>query len=255
MPPDKSKKSKLTTVELSELRHKPYGCPDEVSRSWARLKATHTSVSALFETLNTLRASQPELRGSISEAHRDQVRAAIVFTAAGIDACLRTLLRDALGSLLRTEGRAHNAFKSHFMAERLSNQLTRATKKAVVDIDPRASLIDLYVQDLAGSSIQGSKDLTRCRDALGISGSGLEDAALQTHDDFFSARHEVVHELDLVDPSGKGSRSRRHRDLAIVGKQCDDALRLVFDFIAPTAVALRRQQRETPAAESSHGSV
>ncbi|QKV98339.1 hypothetical protein HUT19_41665 (plasmid) [Streptomyces sp. NA02950] len=237
--------SKLTLVELTNLPRKPHGCPPEVERSWARLVATHKSVAGLFTTLNELRSAQNDPRGPISEAHRDQVRAAIVFTAAGIDACLRTLLRDSLPTLLSTAGDAHGAFVSHFMSSRLTGEMTQATKKAVVDIDPRSALIDLYVEDLAGSSIQGAADLTRCRNALGLKKDpALDDAILKGHQPFFNARHEVVHELDLVDPSGKGSRGRRHRDLAAVGAQCDGALRLLHTFIAPTARAVRQVHRD-----------
>ncbi|MGY4974207.1 hypothetical protein ACWGCC_34210 [Streptomyces nigrescens] len=210
--------------------------------------ATHAVVSGLFVTLNDLRAAQDDMRGAISETHRDQARAAIVFTAAGIDACLRTLLRD---SLLLAEGPAHGAFVSHFMSERLKDKVTEATKKAVVDIDPRAALIDLYVKDLTDSSIQGSEDLAKCRNALGLKKDPvLDDSILESHQPFFDARHQVVHELDLVDPSGKGTRGRRHRDIAAVGEQCDGALHLLHAFIAPTARAAKQAQRDMGWSES-----
>ncbi len=236
--------SRLTLVELSDLPRKPHGCPPEVGRSWDRLVATHKSVTGLFTTLNELRAGQDDMRGAVSETHRDQARAAIVFTAAGIDACLRTLLRDSLHTLLSTAGDAHNAFVAHFMANRLGGDVTKATKQAVIDIDPRSALIELYVQDLTGSSIQGGADLIRCRNALGLKQeAALDDQILKGHQPFFNARHEVVHELDLVDPSGKGSRGRRHRDLAAVGAQCDGALQLVHAFIAPTARTVKSARR------------
>ncbi|MDX3165790.1 hypothetical protein PV516_18570 [Streptomyces scabiei] len=236
--------SKLTLVELTDLPRKPQGCPPEVERSWARLVAAHKSVAGLFTTLNELRTAQNDPRGPISEVHRDQARAAIVFTAAGIDACLRTLLRDSLHTLLSTTGDAHGAFVKHFMDNRLTGEMTNPTKKAIVDIDPRAALIDLYVGDLAGSSIQGATDLTRCRNALGLKKDpALTDAILTGHQPFFNARHEVVHELDLVDPSGKGSRGRRHRDIAAVGVQCDGALQLMHSFIAPSARAVKAARR------------
>ncbi|MFJ4966051.1 hypothetical protein ACIP6P_27000 [Streptomyces sp. NPDC088729] len=238
--------SKLVTVELSPLGRKPHGCPPEVERSWARYVATHKSVSGLFETLTYLR-QQGDPRGSISESQRDQARAAIVFTAAGIDACLRTLLRDALATLLQTDGPAHGAFTKHFHDQRLVGNLTRATKSAVVALDPRAALIDLYVTDLTGSSIQGWKELKAVRDALGIPAADLDNSVLQMHQPFFDARHEVVHELDLVDPSGKGSRGRRHRDISAVGEQCDGALRLLEDFINPTARAIKAAARQKAA--------
>jgi hypothetical protein len=141
--------------------------------------------------LNDLRAAQNDPRGAISELHLDQARAAIVFTAAGIDACLRTLLRDALTTLLLSgDGPAHGAFTRHFMGNRLKGD-----------------------------------------DNLGI------------HQDFFDARHEVVHELDLIDFSGKGTRSRRHRDIAVVGQQCGRVLHLLHRFIAPTAVTVKSARK------------
>ncbi|WP_228083795.1 hypothetical protein [Streptomyces profundus] len=201
-------------------------------------------MAGLFTTLNELRAGQDDMRGAVSETHRDQARAAIVFTAAGIDACLRTLLRDSLHTLLSTAGDAHGAFVAHFMANRLAGDMTTATKQAVVDIDPRSALIDLYVKDLAGSSIQGGVDLVRCRNALGLKQeSALDDQILKSHQPFFNARHQVVHELDLVDPSGRGTRGRRHRDLAAVGDQCDGALQLLHAFIAPTARTVKSARR------------
>ncbi len=230
--------SKMILVELSPLGRKPHGCPAEAQRSWARYVATHKSVTGLFNTLNQLR-QQGDPRGPISEDQRDLARAAIVFTAAGVDACLRTLLRDALATLLTTDGPAHGAFTRHFYDQRLSGSLTNATKKAVVSLDPRAALIDLYVQDLTGPSIQSWKELRAVRSALGIASDRLDDTVLQTHQPFFDARHEVVHELDLIDPSGRGTRGRRHRDLAAVGEQCNGALRLLEDFISPTARAVK----------------
>ncbi|MFG3336982.1 hypothetical protein ACGFZZ_33810 [Streptomyces tendae] len=237
--------SRLTLVELSDLPPKPRGGGDEIRRSWNRLVATHRSVCALFDTLNGLRAAQDDMRGAISETHRDQARAAIVFTAAGIDACLSALLEDALPTLLAAPGPAHSAFTGHYMKERFKdNKVSEATKKAVVAFDPRTALIELYVGDLTGPSIQGAKDLARCRDALGLSKEpALDGAILQAHQPFFNARHEVVHELDIVDAAGKGSRGRRHRDLAAVGAQCDGALLLLHDFIAPTARAVRQTRR------------
>ncbi|WP_282792910.1 hypothetical protein [Streptomyces sp. CC224B] len=237
--------SKLTLVELSDLPAKPPGGGDEVRRSWNRLKATHKSASALFTTLNQLRTAQDDMRGPISEAHRDQARAAIVFTAAGIDACLSALLEDSLPTLLSSEGPAHRAFEGHYMKQRFKdNKITEATKKAVVSFDPRTALIELYVGDLTGPSIQGAKDLARCRDALALhKDPALADDILAAHQPFFDARHEVVHELDIIDAAGKGTRGRRHRDITAVAQQCDGALRLLYDFIAPTTRAVREARR------------
>jgi hypothetical protein len=48
------------------------------------------------------------------------------------------------------------------MANRLSGEMTKATKKAVVDIDPRSALIDLNVQVISALS----PTLVEARNAL-----------------------------------------------------------------------------------------
>ncbi|MFB4303852.1 hypothetical protein [Actinomadura sp. NTSP31] len=230
--------SKLIQVRLPDLGRKPHGCPEEALRSWARLQATHKSVKGLFDTLNQLR-QQGDPRGAISESQRDLARAAIAFTSAGVDASLRTLLRDTLPTLLAVDGAAHNAFVGHFYDKRLQSAPTQATKQAIVALDPRAALIELYVADLTAASIQGAKDLIAVRKALGVRGEQVSDQVLKDQQPFFNARQEVVHELDLVDPSGKGTRSRRHRDIEAVGAQCGQVLLLVSEFVTLTATAVK----------------
>jgi hypothetical protein len=92
-------------------------------------------------------------------------------------------------------------------------------------------------------ALQSWTDLKKVRDALGLPTGDptldLTDARLQRLKDFFAARNEVAHELDLVDPSGKGSRTRRHRDMSSVGAQCDDALAVIDAFLRATAKQLR----------------
>ncbi|OIJ88018.1 hypothetical protein [Streptomyces monashensis] len=102
------------------------------------------------------------------------------------------------------------------------------------------SLIEWYVEDLSGPSIQGAEELARCRNALGLKkDAALADDVLEAHQPFFNARRKVVHELDSVDAAGKGTRGRRHRDIAAVGEQCGGALQPLTAFIAPTARTVR----------------
>ena len=121
--------------------------------------------------------------------------------------------------------------------------LTKATKDAITSTDPRGRLIDLYVAHLAGSSLQSWSDLCRVRDALGLPAAGvgvdLSDGRLEGLKDFFHARNEIAHELDLVDPSGRGSRSGRHRDMTVVGTQCSDVLTIIEAFLRATATTVK----------------
>lgn len=246
--------SKLLQIKLAPLGRQPHGCPAQVKPSWDRLVAAHGSVSGLFDTLHVLRehaARTKDPRGRLSEDELDQVRAAIVFTSAALDACLRRLLRDALPVLI-SGGTADAAgrFTGYLHTERLRGELSKATKDAITSADPRGQLIDLYVSHLAGSSLQSWTDLKKVRDALGLpanaAGTDLSDVRLEGLKDFFIARNEIAHELDLVDPSGKGSRNRRHRDMTIVGTQCSDALAVIEAFLRAAATTVKAAQSQHP---------
>ncbi|MFF1613530.1 hypothetical protein ACFVYA_37675 [Amycolatopsis sp. NPDC058278] len=242
------RKPKLAKVELTKLGRKPHGCPPEVTPSWARLTATHKAITGLFDTLHVLRerAAQEGNPRRLTEDQLDQVRASIVFTSAGLDACLRRLLRDALPTLIRAGGSPHGKFTGYLHENRLKGELTKATKIAITDPDPRTRLIELYVADLAGSSLQSWEDLKSVRDALGLTAQNLSDPQLQGLKGFFAARNEISHELDLVDPTGRGDRGRRHRDMIAVGAQCDLVIHVIEDFLRDTASALKTVAAANP---------
>lgn len=236
--------SKLLRLELSPLGRAPRPLPDEVKGAWKYLKGAHDSVSGLFDTLHVLRlksAEESDPRGRLSHDQTDQLRAAIVFTSAGLDACLRRLLRDALPALINGNPAAEGKFK-HFLHNQMNGKVGDRFKVAVVDPSPRTRLIEVYVETLTGSSLQGHKDLQNVRDALGIPTTEITDATLKDLGAFFAARNEIAHELDLVDPTGRGSASRRDRKLAMVRDQCDEALRQVKTFVAGAAKQVRQAQ-------------
>lgn len=115
--------------------------------------------------------------------HRPQPSA----LAAGLDVCRRRLLRDALPTLFQTGSTARGKFVGSLHEHRLKGGLTNATKTAIADDDPCTRLIELYVEDLAGSSLQNSEDLKRVRDALGLASASLADSHLSSLRDFFAA--------------------------------------------------------------------
>ncbi|GAB2554178.1 hypothetical protein [Kribbella endophytica] len=208
--------------------------------SWVRLVATHKAICGLFDTLHVLRerAAEEGNPRRLTDDQLDQVRAAIVFTSAGLDACLRRLLRDVLPVLIKAGGPANGKFIGYLHESRLQGNLTKATKNAITADDPRAQLIDLYVEDLAGSSLQSWTDLQAVRNALGLSDQYLDDQYLESLKPFFAARNEISHELDLLDPSGRGDRGRRHRDMTAVGKQCDSVIQVIELFLRETAAVV-----------------
>lgn len=239
--------SNVTRLKLTALGRQPHGCPDEVKRSWRYLVGAHDSVSGLFDTLHVLRIGSvrdKDLRGRLSHNQTDQLRAAIVFASAGLDACLRRLLRDALPTLVNGNSAAEGRFNK-FIHEQLNDKASKSVRDAVLDPQPRAKLIDVYVESLTGSSLQSPRDLQKVRDALAISTVEISDSTLEKLGAFFAARNEIAHELDLVDPSGRGSFTRRDRKLEAVRDQCDAVLLQVQAFVLNAAKQVKavRQMR------------
>ena len=92
----------------------------------------------------------------------------------------------------------------------------------------------VYVAELTRPSLQGTGDLKTVRDALGITTTRLSDSRLDQLGSFFSARNEIVHELDFVETAGPGSSSRRSRNMNAVRDQCNEVLQLIAEFIRQT---------------------
>ena len=239
--------SKRLQLELAELPRKPYACPPEVTGAWEYLKGAHASVSGLFATLNLLRdtaAQDSDPRGRLSHQQTDQLRAAITFTSAGLDACLRRLLRDALRPLVdgnASAGKKYRAFGHAQMQTRPGDRF----REAVAGLTPRSELIDLYVESLTGSSLQGSGDIKKVRDALGLPTSEIPDSSLDALDPFFAARNEIAHELDLIDSTGRGTSRRRERAMTPVRDQCDGVFQHLATFIHSTATQLKAAEETT----------
>ncbi len=86
------------------------------------LAGSFDSVGAILATLDTVREirkqAQGDIRGRLPENEADLLRAAIVFTGAGLDATLKQLIRDTLPLLLEISSQAHDKFE-RFAADRL----------------------------------------------------------------------------------------------------------------------------------------
>lgn len=88
--------------------------------------------------------------------------------------------------------------------------------------DPRTKLIEDYIYELTGSSLQSADQVQSTAGALGIDESALRKAisGLRT---LFTTRNEISHELDLQELSKPGDRTRRSRAMGTTEKLCGDA--------------------------------
>jgi hypothetical protein len=144
------------------------------------LASAYDSVVAVLETFETVvelrRGEMQATRGRLTASEEDLLRAAIIFTGAGLDATLKQLIRDTLPTLLGTNALAHDKFET-FASDRLGTGEiadTRAIARYLTSHDPRARLIEDYIYDLTGASLQSTEEVQRVAGALGV-----EDRAIR----------------------------------------------------------------------------
>ena len=155
----------------------------------------------------------PEVAPITYMSAEDMLRAMVVYTGAGLDTVLKQLIRDALPSLVEVSDQARSKFEG-FVEGRLDPQSRETSKRLaryLVAAAPRKALIEDYLDDLTGSSLQSPEQVSRTLGALGIADRVLrvEAEALRP---LFGARNQIVHELDLLQPGEPGDRERRGRD-------------------------------------------
>ncbi len=184
---------------------------------------------ALLETLEVIRAIRREergdIRGRMPENEADLLRAAVVFTGAGLDATLKQLIRDTLPKLLEENEQAQTKFEA-FAADRLgTGEIADATAIAryLVAPNPRLRLIEDYIYKLTGSSLQSAEEVQQVASALGIDDKSLRKRITGLRE-LFVARNEISHELDLQAPEKQGDRSRRTRSMPKTISMCHEGL-------------------------------
>ncbi len=227
-----------TFIELTALPAKPRGTA--ISPAWRYLVGAHDTVQGVFDGLTVVRSSKQkdDARGRLGRDEADLLRAAIVFTSSGIDACSKRLLRDTIPLLIDGNANAARKFDDYVKLE-LAEGPSAPMSDAIRSLNPREEMVRLYIAARTKASFQGSDDLkSRLRDTLGLTNAQLPVAKLKALDDFFVARNAIVHDLDYVNPSGTGS-ARNARSLDWVWTQCDAALTLVAEVIAEAAVNVR----------------
>lgn len=174
------------------------------------------SAAAALAAMETLReqrraAEGRRMTGQTSDQDQDLLRAMVVFACAGLDAAMKRLILDALPDLAtRHEGvqKKLTQFTERMLsdgggvsAKSLASLLTR-------DIPPREAVIESYLAELTGGSLQSADALHETCGALGVDDAGVRTnvSALQG---VFRARNQIIHELDMA--ASDQRRRRRHR--------------------------------------------
>lgn len=193
------------------------------------LTSAYDSVSAVLRNLDLIReqrrAEGQDLRGRLTDNEEDLLRAAIVFAGAGLDAALKQLIRDSLPAVLENSALAMDKFKA-FVRRHLSQadviDVGRLADYLVAE-SPRVEMIEAYVDELTGGSLQSQQQVENVAGALGIDDSHLRRRLAALHA-AFQSRNQIAHELDLRSPERPGDRARRTRRINDSVRTCHDLL-------------------------------
>lgn len=234
---------RTTAVTLDPLPSAPAGHCPQIRRAWRYLDATHRSVTGLLDSFNLVRntatTANATARGRLGSDQEDLLRAALVFTSGGLDSCCQQLVCEAVPDLINQGGTAATQFRLYLDGELQGAKAPAGFLDAITAADPRKQLIDRYVDAKTTASFQGSSDLqTRVRDLLGIPNARLPKKRFAELDDFFTARNDIVHRLDYVEPASQSIR-RNRRSPPTVAADCGRVMTLIGDLINATADLVR----------------
>jgi len=205
------------------------------------LASAYDSVEAVLENLSKIREIRRaqgtgDIRGRLPPNEEDLLRAAVVFTGAGLDSVLKRLIRDTLPLLLEMNDQSHKKFEAFAASQIGTGEIadTGALARYLTSASPRDRLIEDYIYSLTGSSLQSADEVQKAAGALGIDDSELRQriGGLRA---LFVARNEISHELDLQQTERQGDRTRRTRSIAPTKALCHEGLevgQLIINAVA-----------------------
>ena len=98
-------------------------------------------------------------------------------------------------------------------------------------------MIDKYVYELTGSSLQSHDEVKKVAGALGLASRDLVKR-MDGLKPLFQARNEIVHELDLRDPKRHGDRRRLTRSIESTESEVFPAFAVGQTFIDEVGAAI-----------------
>ena len=181
---------------------------------------THASASSLLIAFDDAKAKRGNPRGILTDQEQDILRAALVMSCAGVDAALKQTIRDCLEHLLEKNKQVRDGFE-RFIKKRISGEgdvleLAGGAKflaLVLAEREPRKRLIEEYIKELTGDSLQSSEEVLRTTAALGLDAKVLKLDVARLKE-IFSIRNKIIHELDIdLDAKKRKRKVRSQTDL------------------------------------------
>lgn len=185
------------------------------------------SVDAFLGAFTVTRRAR-NARGAPTDEDQDLARAALVFAAAGLDSSIKHLIKDSLQSLADFDdgvGQQFHKFVKKVVADESPNRLALA----LLADSPRRHLLDSYIYELTGSSLQSFEELGKAAGALGIKITTLTQKKKDL-EEVFRVRNKIIHELDVRFEAQQGQRDRNSRSKTDLERDAKLLLKIGNDF-------------------------
>lgn len=204
------RKHKLRTPRLGEPTS------DECGKAAVILERTHDSADALLKAYELAWASRGGPRGMSTDDEQDLLRVMLVMAASGLDSMLKQLIRDTLPSLVAVNERVRDGLEK-FATRSIRGEVdvpdslggTKFLARVLASAQPQRQVIEEYIRDLTGGSLQSAAELSRIAAALGLSETKVDHTILKP---IFDIRNKIIHELDINLDGDRRKRNLRGRD-------------------------------------------
>src|ERR1700746_2978381 len=187
---------------------------DALRRSHQILQYAHDSAESLLDGFNQLTKARGP--GTSTDEEQDLLRAMLLFSTAGLDACVKRLIQDVLPILASQDDDVRKALLT-FASRRLQRtegEMGTDTKflAELLIGAPEENLIKSFIGDLTSGSLQSTDELWRIASALGVEDDKKVKKAIPALQSAFEARNQIAHEMDIDFETRPRNRRGRARE-------------------------------------------
>ena len=209
---------------------------DETSKAVTIYDYSYYSAQALWEAFEQAKAVRGASRGGTTDNEQDILRAMLVMAASGLDSALKQLIRDCIPRLIQINPAIHAKFEKFTLGELQrgsgsSGSESRSNKflaSVLAAPHPQTALVEAYVYDLTGSSLQSADQVMMVAGAFCLDTRKLRKE-LESLKTTFRIRNRIIHELD-IDLEGK-TRKRNRRSHPDMKRRTEHILSVCIDVV------------------------
>lgn len=179
----------------------------QCGNAYTLLCNTHDTSSSFLEIFDTKARRISEVP---TDEDQDLLRAMLTFACAGLDSLVKQLIKDALPDVINCNEGAERMFRTDI--ERRIRSGEDIDAKFLADVltqtSPRERLIEILIADLTKQSLQSKNQLLRAGAFFDIQSRSITSNPDRL-DRIFTARNQIVHEMDIdFSPSNRNRRAR-----------------------------------------------